>query len=201
MNTETWMNKYIPWAGYALAVLLLFWIILDNSDELTDGRSDSSFNIVVNLPVVKDVPIDYNEVECLAKNVYFESRGEKLVGQVAVAQVVMNRVISSRFPDSICDVVHQGPTREQDLLSDLTPLPVLNRCQFKWYCDGKSDVPRDMWAWGNALNIAVQVIRGEHDDPTNGALWFSHRSSNPTWSRDAHVIKIGNHNFYTTQVL
>ena len=64
------------------------------------------------------------ELECLAQNIYFESRSETTSGKRAVAHVVLNRVSSKRFPSTICDVVQQGGSK-------------LNRCQFSWWCDGK----------------------------------------------------------------
>ena len=70
---------------------------------------------------------------CLALNVYHEARDQPFIGQVAVAQVVMNRVKDERYPDDVCGVVKQGLTYSWD-----TDYPVLNRCQFSWYCDGKS---------------------------------------------------------------
>ena len=66
---------------------------------------------------------------CLALNVYFEARNDTMVGQYAVAQVVINRVQSSKFPNDVCSVVKQSR-------NDGT-------CQFSWYCDGKSDRPRE----------------------------------------------------------
>mgnify|MGYP003314693505 CR=1 FL=1 len=65
----------------------------------------------------------FEEMYCLAKNIYFESRDQPYIGRLAVAQVTMNRVKSEEFPDTICDVVTQGGERK-------------HRCQFSWYCDG-----------------------------------------------------------------
>ena len=73
-----------------------------------------------------------NERECLAENVYFEARGQGQAGWVAVAQVTLNRVQDTRFPNTICEVVKQGLTYESGH-------PIKNKCQFSWYCDGKSD--------------------------------------------------------------
>ena len=70
------------------------------------------------------------ELDCLARNIYFESRNQPLAGRLAVGQVTMNRVDSPRFPNTVCDVVMQGGER-------------LHRCQFSWYCDGEVDFPSD----------------------------------------------------------
>ena len=72
---------------------------------------------------------------CMALNIYHEARNQSMVGQVAVAEVVMNRVEDSRFPDTICEVVKQAVTYKN------TDKPVLHKCQFSWYCDGQKDEP------------------------------------------------------------
>ena len=77
-------------------------------------------------------------ITCLAQNIYFEARDQPTVGQMAVAYVVLNRVHHPAWPDTVCDVIREGPTYswKQDY-------PIRNRCQFSWYCDGKPDVPKD----------------------------------------------------------
>ena len=79
---------------------------------------------------------------CMALNIYHEARNQSMVGQVAVGEVVMNRVEDSRFPDTICEVVKQAVTYKN------TDKPVLHKCQFSWYCDGQKDEPDfDSFAW------------------------------------------------------
>ena len=73
-----------------------------------------------------------SERECLADNIYFEARNQGFAGWVAVAQVTLNRVRDDRFPNTICEVVKQGLTYESGF-------PIRDKCQFSWYCDGKSD--------------------------------------------------------------
>ena len=75
---------------------------------------------------------------CLAQNIYFESANQSFAGRVAVANVVLNRVEDAQFPDTICGVVYQAEM-EENWKGNL--LPVLHRCQFSWYCDGKGDLP------------------------------------------------------------
>ena len=73
------------------------------------------------------------EVSCLAMNMYHEARNQSFAGQLAVANVTMNRVNDERFPDTICEVVKQGPTRPS--WKDKTKrVPIRNRCQFLWFC-------------------------------------------------------------------
>ena len=68
---------------------------------------------------------------CLALNIYFEAQNQPVEGQIAVSQVVMNRVRDARFPDEVCKVVKQGAHSKK------TGLPLRWRCHFSWYCDGK----------------------------------------------------------------
>ena len=91
-------------------------------------------------------------IMCLALNVYHESKNQSFIGQVAVAQVVMNRVQDSRYPNNVCDVVKQGLTYKWK-----PTLPIKNKCQFSWYCDGKSDKAREKKAWSVALKVAKLV--------------------------------------------
>jgi len=129
---------------------------------------------------------------CLALNVYHEARDQPFIGQVAVAQVVMNRVRDDRYPDSVCDVVMQGPTYswKQDF-------PVRHRCQFSWYCDGKSDKTPDQTAWQQAMLIAQGVHTGNLDDFVEGATHYHATYVLPEWAETkTPVVQIGVHIFY-----
>jgi|SRR5690554_3066867 len=95
---------------------------------------------------------------CLALTMYFEARSEGPEGMRAVGSVVLNRVESDSFPSTICGVVHEG--------GETPP------CQFSWWCDGKSDVPRDREQWEIALAVAAEMLEDRGDDPTGGALFF-----------------------------
>ena len=83
------------------------------------------------------------EAVCLAKNMYYEARNQGLAGQLAVSLVVMNRVKDKRYPNTICEVVYQGPISKWWLKEKSKIVPIRNRCQFSWYCDGKSDDPKN----------------------------------------------------------
>ena len=129
---------------------------------------------------------------CLALNVYHEARSQPFIGQVAVAQVVMNRVHDDRYPDNVCDVVYQGQT-----YSWKPDFPVRNRCQFSWYCDGKSDTPRDKEAWDKARLIAHGVYKGNRDDFVEGATHYHAHYVRPEWAETKTlVVRIGDHIFY-----
>lgn len=129
---------------------------------------------------------------CLALNIYHEARDQPYIGQVAVAQVVMHRVRDARYPDDVCDVVFQGPT-----YSWKPDFPIRNRCQFSWYCDGKSDKTPDKDAWNNALTIAKGVYYNDLDDFVEGATHYHATYVLPEWAESkTPVIQIGEHIFY-----
>ena len=109
---------------------------------------------------------------CLALNTYHEAKNQSLVGQIATAQVVMNRVEDKRFPNTICEVVKQGPTRPswEDPKKEY---PIKHRCQFSWYCDGKDDTPKNEKAWKKAQDVAFLVIYDKIKlDVTEGATHY-----------------------------
>ena len=129
---------------------------------------------------------------CLALNIYHEARDQPFIGQVAVAQVVMNRVHDDRYPDDVCEVVMQGPT-----YSWKPDFPVRHRCQFSWYCDGKSDKTPDQTAWKQALVIAQGVHTGNLDDFVEGATHYHATYVLPEWAETKYkTVQIGEHVFY-----
>ena len=93
-------------------------------------------------------------VMCLALNVYHEARSQSLVEQIAVAQVVINRVNDERYPDTVCGVVKQGEKNPDGSMKE-------DRCQFSWYCDGIKDTPYNKDAWELALSVAKSVHAGQ----------------------------------------
>ena len=127
------------------------------------------------------------ELACLALNVYFEARGEPDAGQLAVAHVVMNRVASKRYPDTVCGVVRQGGELRR------------YRCQFTWWCDGRSDTPRSLRDWKTSNEVALEVYWGHSKDPTHGAMWYHADYVDPNWRHTfEHSTTIGRHIFYRT---
>jgi spore germination cell wall hydrolase CwlJ-like protein len=125
------------------------------------------------------------EIRCLALTLYFEARGEPEPGRRAVGHVVMNRVADPSFPDTVCAVVRQGGARP------------LNRCQFSWWCDGRSDRPDEPEAWARSSELARAIYWGFTEDPTQGALWFHAEHVRPSWrSALLQGPRIGRHVFY-----
>lgn len=142
---------------------------------------------------------------CLALNAYHEARSENLRGMIAVSQVVMNRVESDLYPNTPCEVVYQGPTRESwktrqyaDMAEeDRIYYPVKHRCQFSWHCDGKSDTPHDNIAWAEARLVAGGVLSGKLYNVVGKSLWYHADYVKPDWAKKKEkVTKIGSHIFY-----
>ncbi|SLN41219.1 Spore cortex-lytic enzyme precursor [Pseudoruegeria aquimaris] len=122
--------------------------------------------------------------ECLAKALYFEARGESIKGQFAVAEVILNRVDSASYPDTICEVVHQGTGRKY-------------QCQFTFTCDGHEEVIREKKAYSNVGKIALAAMEA-HDRPlTGGATHYHTKAVSPSWARKfPRTATIGVHHFY-----
>ena len=129
---------------------------------------------------------------CMAFNIYHEANNQSMLGQIAVGQVVMNRVESTSFPNTVCEVVKQGQTYKNGKM-------VLHKCQFSWYCDGKKDdVNKRSKAWSRALDYASIVISGRVEiDLTQGSLWYHAYYVKPSWARQKErVTRIDSHIFY-----
>lgn len=132
---------------------------------------------------------------CLAQNIYFEAGNQPLVGKLAVAWVTVNRMDHELFPDTVCEVVYQARTRKNSKGEDV---PILHKCQFSWYCDGKPDLPQDSQTWIIAVEIAQQMLNNRGVDITEGALWYhADYIKPPYWAYDLmRVVTIENHIFY-----
>ncbi len=122
---------------------------------------------------------------CLAEAIYFEARGESVKGQFAVAEVILNRVDSATFPDTICDVVHQGTGRKY-------------QCQFTYTCDGYKEVINEPKTFKRVGKVAqVMVQNGAPRDLTDGATHYHTKAVNPRWARQfPRTTTIGVHHFY-----
>jgi spore germination cell wall hydrolase CwlJ-like protein len=127
------------------------------------------------------------EITCLAENVYHEARGEPLEGQYAVAEVTMNRLRSTRFPKSVCEVVHEkrwDARRRRDVGAfSWTELESLSR-------------PHGA-AWQQAREVAVAVYDGTHTPSVPNALYYHANYIKPSWAKPGRrVATIGSHVFY-----
>ena len=133
----------------------------------------------------------FPEVQCMALNVYYEARGSNLADQASVADVVMNRVNDRRYPNTICEVIKQGMKNADGSMKR-------NACQFSWYCDGKSDNPRDQDRWVEAQSIAWNMVEeNKFRGITEGATHYHATYVEPRWAKTLQLVgRIGAHIFY-----
>jgi len=134
---------------------------------------------------------NYNkkELDCLTEAVYFEARSETFSGQIAVAQVIMNRVRHPFFPSTICKVTKQGVYKNGK--------PVKYLCAFSYWCDGKPERMVNTEAFARAVSAAVLVLEGVRIDILRKALYYHASYVKPKWSKDRKKLaSIGNHIFY-----
>ncbi len=139
-----------------------------------------------------------NHVECLALNMYYEARDQGTAGKLAVSAVVLNRVNDNRFPNSICEVVTQGPTRKS-WKDPNTSYPIRNKCQFSWYCDGLSDKPKNEKVYKSALDFSRLILHNDVKfiDITDGATHYHADYVEPDWAKTkTRTTEIGDHIFY-----
>lgn len=142
-------------------------------------------------PATADVKT-YSQADttCLALNMYHEARSESDIGQLAVGYVTMNRVESSRYPSSICGVVKQG---KKDSKGNM----IRHKCQFSWYCDGKSDKTHNESEWIKAVAMATKILNDPETDPTEGAIMYHADYVSPYWkSAYDKTVTIDTHIFY-----
>ena len=117
------------------------------------------------------------DIECLAKNIYHEARGEPFQGQVAVALVTVNRLSSGLFQKTICETVYAHK-------------------QFSWTLDKNKRV-RDSKAWATAVKVATAVLTKRIYEPKFNAVYFHANHVSPKWAKTKTITaKIGNHIFY-----
>ena len=124
------------------------------------------------------------EWRCLSEALYFEARGETVKGQFAVAEVILNRVKSERFPDTICGVIHQGTGKRY-------------QCQFTYTCDGKAENISEPAAFARVGKVARMTMDGRVPELTDGATHYHTTAVRPRWARVyTRTARIGVHLFY-----
>ena len=142
--------------------------------------SDWSLSKLASLPV----PKSSKQMSCLAEALYFEARGEPIKGQLAVGEVVLNRVEDPRYPDSICKVVNQGTGRRF-------------ACQFTYTCDGKLETVFERDAYAISLKISKILLTTYDRKLTKGSTHYHSNYVNPKWSKNfERITKYGRHIFY-----
>lgn len=126
---------------------------------------------------------------CLAEALYFEARGETTEGLFAVGEVILNRVDSDAYPDTLCGVINQGTGRKY-------------ACQFTYTCDGVPEVIAEKGAWQRVGKVARLLIDGAPRDLTKGATHYHTNAVSPSWARRfPKVAQYGVHLFYRQPTL
>ena len=144
------------------------------------------------MPTVKKVKLSTDEQLCLTQAIYHEARGESEAGQWAVANVIINRAMSKKFPSTLCGVVFQNANQGR------------YKCQFTFACDGRSDYGTEQGAWKRASKMAQVAYRQfQHGDSPGvvpkSALYYHTTAVAPSWSyKFDRVATIGSHIFYAT---
>ncbi|MCY4305797.1 MAG: cell wall hydrolase [Aestuariivita sp.] len=189
------------WFGVANANLITktSLIKISNSNSITNSKISSETPDASNVGVSRlSVDFSYsiswidaqpvasgdNQWACLTEALYFEARGEPVRGQFAVAEVILNRVESVRFPDSICDVIDQGTGK-------------LYQCQFTYNCDGFKEVFWDDKAFERVGKVARAMLDTPTHNLTQGATHYHVLGIEPNWSKVyTQTAEIGAHVFY-----
>ena len=123
-------------------------------------------------------------LSCLSEALYFEARGETVKGQFAVAEVILNRVDSNLYPNTVCGVINQGTGKRY-------------QCQFTYTCDGHAEVIHEERAYARVAKVARAMLDGAPRDLTDGATHYHTTAVRPRWSRTyTKTASIGVHVFY-----
>lgn len=130
---------------------------------------------------------------CMAEAIYFESRGETALGQLAVGITIKNRFQSRRYPDNICEVVRQGRYFRGS--------PLRDQCQFSYFCDGKPERITDFKAWEKALGLASLVLSSRVEIAgLEGVTHYHSVKVTPRWSNKLrYKTTVGRHLFYVKE--
>ena len=138
--------------------------------------------------------ISFQEHYCMSEAIYYEARNQPAIGQLAVGIVIRNRVRAKKWPDNVCGVVHEGYYYQG--------IPLMDRCQFSYWCDGKLEDPEDDKAWFKAERIAFLILTENITiEGMESATHYHEKSITPNW-----IIKfnkcatIGDHTFYCPKV-
>jgi hypothetical protein len=155
-----------------------------------DGAALAAYIEAGYQPTQERVEIANTERDCLAQAIYHEARGESLDGQLAVANVIVNRARSGKFPGSLCGVIYQNADKGR------------YRCQFTFACDGRDDTPGERRAWARSQELAREIYAeyatGEEIGVLPGSALYYHTTAvSPSWSHTfSRVAAVDSHIFY-----
>jgi len=177
------MDKLVKYFLVCLAAVIvgnLFLKVIDHKfNLLREETTNSSFST---LTLAKRE----QQLECLARNIYFEAYKESFEGKVAIAQVTINRSESGKFPSDICKVIYHKNIFMEKVV-----------CQFSWYCDTNSKrPPAHTKIYNECMAVAKKVLlEGFRLDGLTEAIYYHANYINPKWKKQK-IATIGNHIFY-----
>jgi spore germination cell wall hydrolase CwlJ-like protein len=145
--------------------------------------------LVVSFILISSVKAD--DFNCLVEALYHEARSEDIVPMLAVANVILNRVKHKKFPNTICEVVHQGKYWKGN--------PVRDKCHFSYWCDGRPEKFTDMTGLIKSINVAEMSLKGIQVRQTSQATHYHAYYVTPKWASNSAfklLGQIGTHIFY-----
>jgi spore germination cell wall hydrolase CwlJ-like protein len=171
------------------SILVFFTLLLSLS--ILNMMVTTTVDVVEQEEIKISNPINVKHLKCLATGIYYEAAGEPTVGQIAVARVIMNRVLHG-FAKDPCAVVYQHTiAKDEDGMA--TKL-----CQFSWVCEGKTTPSENNPRFAKAIDIATQILAEDkwNDLIPNNTFFFHNMTVAPRWTYNK-VVTIGNHIFYS----
>ncbi len=189
--------------GAVIVFLLSGMAHAETQGSRTYDKARFGFRSLPSQSWVKDVPAPEQDMEytrrwlasqpaaegnaewaCLSQALYFEARGESVKGQFAVAEVILNRVDSANYPDTVCGVINQGTGKKY-------------QCQFTYTCDGHNEVIHEPKAYTQVGKVAALMLGGSERVLTEGATHYHTKAVSPRWARTfPRTATIGVHHFY-----
>lgn len=182
----------------SLLTLILFIIIWHSCVLMINGFNKiENYQPVVIQPTQPKIvakKVDNTQLKCLAKNIFYEASGEEIVGQAAVARVVINRM-NHGFGKTPCNVIYQQTKTET--VNDDGEIESKNVCQFSWVCDTTGEPNTNSPRFKTALKIAYEVLayNAYNNVIPNNVLFFHNKTVDPQWAYKKALV-IGNHVFY-----
>jgi spore germination cell wall hydrolase CwlJ-like protein len=186
---------------FLLALLSILLITTPTNSNVTGTKEYNSGYYFKPVKPLNYIRYSNQDIDCLAKNIYFEAGVESTAGKLAVANVTLNRTVSEKYPNSVCEVVKEGKHRYNANKDEWIPLR--DMCQFSWYCDGRGDDPNPGRTWEDAKDLASLVMHKYQKriliDITDGATHYhaNWMDQYPSWSYEhKKVASIDRHIFY-----
>ena len=179
-------TRFLP----ALVIVLLCLMVFTNSPGIPSDKEPINIRLTDyhTLLLTTKQTSNLKQLDCLTRNIYYEARGESRDGQLAVAQVTLNRVESGLFPNSICGVVNERYRVKSEMI-----------CQFSWRCDSNLNHQLVVSKNNPIYKLAIYAIMNHHTMSvvTHDTYWFHANYVKPRWRKAKQkVVMIDDHIFY-----